>query len=148
MSEIDFWTLPQIFDVVWFLLTLALTCFHHNITSNISFNHSFHTLHISFHNSHVLNRARPNATACYLAAIKFQFFLFTVRGLGSNFLPSQGGGLHFYYIGDSDLILSLVSYICSRGSAEKMTTKFKEICDRYSEILKNTKNIQKVIKFC
>ncbi|CAH3023318.1 unnamed protein product [Porites evermanni] len=34
----------------------------------------------------------------------------------------------------------------NRGSAEKITKEFKEICDRYSEILKNTKNIQKLHK--
>ena len=28
---------------------LAFTCFHHNITSDISFTHSFHTLYISFY---------------------------------------------------------------------------------------------------
>ncbi|CAH3182366.1 unnamed protein product, partial [Porites evermanni] len=34
----------------------------------------------------------------------------------------------------------------NRGSVEKITKEFKEICDRYSEILKNTKNIQKLHK--
>ena len=44
------------------------------------------------------------------------------------------------------LFICFALYICSRGSAEKITKEFKEICDRYSEILKNTKNIQKLHK--
>lgn len=35
----------------------------------------------------------------------------------------------------------------NRGSAEKVTKEYKEICDRFGGILKNTKNIQKYNKY-